>query len=89
MAAGPGFNLIFTVAAFWLMFMLGRPDVAPVVSATPQSIAASAGIQTGDRILSIDGHAMNTWTDSMGAVANALFGRAPLPMEVQIGRAHV
>ena len=46
-AAGPGFNLIFTIAAFWLMFMLGRPDVAPMVTATPHSMAAEAGIQPG------------------------------------------
>ncbi|HEY8585485.1 MAG TPA: RIP metalloprotease RseP [Rhodanobacter sp.] len=82
-AAGPGFNLIFTIAAFWLMFMLGRPDVAPTITATPQSIAASAGIQSGDRIVSIDGRAVGTWTDSMNAVANALLGRQPLPMTVR------
>jgi regulator of sigma E protease len=82
-AAGPGFNLIFTLAAFWLMFMLGRPDVAPVVTATPQSIAARAGVQAGDRILEVDGHQVSSWTDSMDAVANALLGREPLPLTVR------
>jgi len=82
-AAGPGFNLIFTIAAFWLMFLLGRPDAAPVVSAVPQSIAAEAGVRSGDRILSVDGQAMESWTDSMGAVANALLGREPLPLVVR------
>ena len=82
-AAGPGFNLIFTVVAFWLMFMLGRPDVAPVVTATPHGLAAKAGIQPGDRILSIDGRTIPTFTDSMDAVANALLGRKPLPLTVR------
>ena len=82
-AAGPGFNLIVTLAAFWLMFMLGRPDVAPVVTATPHSIAAEAGIQPGDRILSVGGQAVATWSDSMDAVANALLGRMPLPLSVR------
>jgi regulator of sigma E protease len=82
-AAGPGFNLIFTIAAFWLMFMLGRPDAAPVVTATPQSMAAVAGVQPGDRILSIDDQPVTTWTDSMGVVVNALLGRAPLPLTVR------
>ncbi|HEY1589347.1 MAG TPA: RIP metalloprotease RseP, partial [Rhodanobacter sp.] len=82
-AAGPGFNLIFTIAAFWLMFMLGRPDAVPVVTAAPQSIAAKAGILPGDRILSIDGQAVTTWTDSMDVVVNALLGRAPLPLTVR------
>ena len=82
-AAGPGFNLVFTIAAFWLMFMLGRPDAAPLVTAAPQSIAAVAGIQTGDRIVSIDGRTVATWSDSLDSLANALLGRAPLPMTVR------
>jgi regulator of sigma E protease len=82
-AAGPGFNLLFTVAALWLMFMLGRPDVAPVVTATPHSIAAEAGIRPGDRILSIDGRPVGTWSDSIDAVANAMLGRTPLPLTVR------
>ncbi|TAL83484.1 MAG: RIP metalloprotease RseP [Rhodanobacter sp.] len=82
-AAGPGFNLIFTLAAFWVMFMLGRPDVAPVVTAVPHSMAAKAGIQPGDRILRVGGEAVTTWSDSMDAVVNALLGRTPLPLTVR------
>ncbi|WEN16457.1 RIP metalloprotease RseP [Rhodanobacter sp. AS-Z3] len=82
-AAGPGFNLIFTIAAFWLMFMLGRPDAAPLVTATPQSIAAQAGILPGDRILSVDGEQVSTYTDAMDGVVNALLGRTPLPLTVR------
>jgi regulator of sigma E protease len=82
-AAGPGFNLIFTIAALWLMFVLGRPDVAPVVTAAPHSMAATAGIQAGDRILSINGRAVSAWSDSLDAVANALLGRTPLPITVR------
>jgi regulator of sigma E protease len=87
-AAGPGFNLIFTIAAFWLMFMLGRPDVAPVVTAAPQSIAAEAGVRPGDRILSVDGRAVSTFTDAMDSVVNALLGRAPLPLTVRGSDGH-
>jgi regulator of sigma E protease len=82
-AAGPGFNLIFTIAAFWAMFMLGKPDVAPVVTAAPNSMAAAAGVQPGDRILAVDGEPVTTWSDSMAAVANATLGRQPLPLTVR------
>jgi regulator of sigma E protease len=81
--AGPGFNLIFTVVALWLMFMLGRPDAAPIVTAKPQSMAAVAGIQPGDRILRIDGRIVDTWSDSVEAIANALLDRSPLPLTVR------
>lgn len=82
-AAGPGFNLIFTIVAFWAMFMLGKPDVAPVVTATPNSMAAVAGVQPGDRILAVDSEPVTTWSDSMAAVANATLGRQPLPLTVR------
>jgi len=82
-AAGPGFNLIFTVFAFWAMFMLGKPDYAPVVSATPQTLAAEAGIRNGDRVLEVDGKPVDTISDAMEAVANGLLGREPLPLLVR------
>ena len=82
-AAGPGFNLLFTVLAFWAMFMLGRPDVAPVVTATPHSLAAQAGIHTGDRIIDVGGRAVSTWSDAMDGVVNGMLGRTPLPLQVR------
>jgi regulator of sigma E protease len=82
-AAGPGFNLIFTVAALWVMFMLGRPDVAPVVAAEPHSLAAEAGVHPGDRILSIDGSAVASWSDSLDSLGYALLGRRATPMVVR------
>lgn len=81
--AGPGFNLIFTVAAFWLMFMLGRTDYAPLVTAAPQSMAAQAGVRPGDRLLSVGGTPVSTWSDSLDALGNALLGREPLALTVR------
>jgi regulator of sigma E protease len=81
--AGPGFNLIFAVAALWLMFLLGRPDAVPVVTATPGSMAATAGIHPGDRLLRVDGTPVSTMSDAMDQVATALLGREPLPLVVR------
>lgn len=82
-AAGPAFNLLFTVLAFWAMFMIGRPDTAPIVSAAPHSMAADAGVRTGDRILSVNGQSVATLSDSMDAMANALLSRSPTPLTVR------
>jgi regulator of sigma E protease len=81
--AGPAFNLIFTVFAMWAMFMLGKPDVAPLVDAAPQSIAANAGVRAGDRLLTIDGTAVGTWSDSFDLLVNSLLDRQPLPLHVR------
>jgi regulator of sigma E protease len=82
-AAGPGFNILFTVAAFWLMFVMGRTDYAPVVTAAPQSMAAEAGIRPGDRLLSVGGTPVTTWSGSFDAIANAMLGRTPLALTVR------
>jgi regulator of sigma E protease len=82
-AAGPIFNFVFAVAAFWLMFMIGMPDYAPVVTAAPNSMAAAAGVQSGDRILSVGGRQVASWTDAYDTLANHLLGREALPMQVR------
>jgi regulator of sigma E protease len=63
--AGPAMNFVLAVIIAALMFMLvGRP-VAPaqVGRVTEGGPAAQAGLQTGDRILSIDGAAVPYWED--------------------------
>jgi regulator of sigma E protease len=81
--AGPAFNLIFTLVALWAMFMIGKPDFAPLVTAAPNSLAARAGVLPGDRILSVDGRAVATWSDSLEAVANGLLSHEPLPVQLK------
>jgi regulator of sigma E protease len=69
-AAGPVFNLLFTVFAFWLMFVIGKPDYLPVVGHADH-LAASAGFQNGDRITAIGGQPVDTWTDASIALLQA------------------
>ena len=82
-AAGPAFNLLFTVLAFWLVFTLGRASYAPIVTATPHSLAAQAGVQPGDRLLSIGGKAVPTLDDVFTALGDALLGREATPIVVR------
>jgi regulator of sigma E protease len=75
-AAGPLFNLIFAVAAFWVMLVIGKPDFQPIV-AEPTGLAATAGFEAGDRILAIGDEKVATWTDAVGAlVQRAIDGAA-------------
>lgn len=60
--AGPIFNFIFAILALWLMLMIGVPSLRPVVGdIQPQSIAAQAGLQRGDVIVSVDNRRTREW----------------------------
>ncbi len=66
-AAGPAFNILFTIAAFWAMFVVGRPDFQPVIGA-PQGLAATAGLHAGDRIDAVDGERVDSWSSASLAI---------------------
>ena len=71
-AAGPVFNLIFAVLAFWLMFLVGIPESRPVIGAV-SGIAAEAGIEPGDAIVAVDRLDTRTWSHAiLELVAHAL-----------------
>ena len=54
-AAGPIANFVLAVIAYFLIFMIGVKDLVPLVGAVnDDSLAMQAGIEVGDRIVSID-----------------------------------
>lgn len=60
--AGPLFNIIFAILAYWLLFSLGVTRIAPnvdvVLANTP---AAQAGMVAHEKIISIDGEQVDEW----------------------------
>jgi len=80
-AAGPLFNIAFTVFAFWAMFVVGRPDFQPVIGA-PQGLAMQAGLKAGDRIVAVDGEHVDSWSGAMLAVAQAAMQREDATLTV-------
>lgn len=62
-AAGPLFNFLFAIFAFWLMYLIGVPGIKPLIGEVkPGSVAAIAGFQSGDEILAINGEPTPTWS---------------------------
>lgn len=60
--AGPLFNLLFAVIAYWAIFIAGDTGLKPLIGVvTPQSIAAEAGFQTGDELLRIGERPARSW----------------------------
>ncbi len=73
-AAGPLFNFIFAILAYWMMFVVGLPGLKPVVGeVAANSIAATVDIRVGDQIVAINGDPTATWgAASLGVLASSL-----------------
>ncbi len=75
--AGPLFNLLFAVFIFWMLFIfieMPRP-MAPVIDEVAvDSAAEKAGLQQGDRVLSVNGFKVKSWLN-IPALVNSSQGR--------------
>jgi regulator of sigma E protease len=70
--AGPLFNFLFAIFAYWLMFMIGVAGVKPIVGEVLQgSPAALAGFQPQEEIIAVDGEATPTWESARFAILEA------------------
>lgn len=68
-AAGPVFNFLFAVAAYWLVFVIGIAGVKPIVGEVqPQGLAAQGGFHTGDVIVSVGEREVSTWNAALVAL---------------------
>lgn len=56
LAAGPGFNFMFAIVAYWALFMWGLPQTQPVIGQViADSPVAQAGLRSGDIVKSVGG----------------------------------
>ena len=64
-AAGPAANYLFAVVILAIVYVaVGKPHTDPVVGVvSPNSAAAEAGLQSGDRILSLNGSRVDEFSD--------------------------
>jgi regulator of sigma E protease len=71
-AAGPVFNLVFAILAYWLMYLAGVTGPRPLIGdVAPGSIAEKAGIKANDEIINVEARPTPTWE----AVINASIGK--------------
>ncbi|MBB70852.1 MAG: RIP metalloprotease RseP [Legionellales bacterium] len=79
--AGPLFNFIFAIVAYWLIFAMGFSQLVPIVGEVEaNSIAARGGIQAGDVITQVAGKAVHSWQDVRFAMLPYMGTDAPITM---------
>jgi regulator of sigma E protease len=67
--AGPLFNFLFAAIALSLVFMIGIKSFVPIVGEVkPGSVAALAGLNANDEILSVNGQLTKSWYEVQAAL---------------------
>ncbi len=81
--AGPMFNFIFAILAYWIVFSMGVDGIAPVVGKVVEdSIAEAGGFRAGDEITHIDGRPNRSWDEQRLYLYNQAFSRKRIEVDV-------
>jgi regulator of sigma E protease len=86
--AGPAFNFIFAVLAYWALLAGGVMALKPAVGdVVPNSYAARAGLEFGDKIVAVGDVETTDWESTLVAILDHMVadGRVPLTLEGEEG----
>ena len=86
--AGPFFNFMFAILAYWALFVYGVPTLRPAIGVVePGTYAEDAGLSFGDRILAVGEKETPDWESALVAMLDGLIadGRVALRLEDEAG----
>lgn len=86
--AGPLFNFLFAIVAYWVLFINGVPTMKPAVGeVAANTYAAEAGLEFGDRILKVGDRDATDWETALVSMLDEMVsdGRIPLKLEGEDG----
>ncbi|RMD71154.1 MAG: sigma E protease regulator RseP [Gammaproteobacteria bacterium] len=82
--AGPLFNFLLAILAYWAMFMVGVTGVKPIIGGVePGSLAAEAGLKPQDEIVAVEGEKTPTWESAIFALLPKVLDREPVTLTVK------
>lgn len=82
--AGPAFNFLFAIVAYWLMYVSGVPGIKPIIGeVVPNSTAAHAGLVADDEITAVGDRPVGTWERSVLAILDELLSTGQIKLTVR------
>jgi len=82
--AGPLFNFVFAILAYWLVFVSGDVGLRPLVGEVePESVAEQAGFRPGDELLAVGERQTPTWESAVYSFMAEYLQGADLAVRVQ------
>lgn len=88
--AGPLTNVIFTIFAFLIIFMIGIKSPKPIIGKIlPQTIASQVGMKAGDEIIAINHQKVVNWQDVMLAVFSHIGEKNTLALDTKSSNSQI
>jgi regulator of sigma E protease len=88
--AGPLANFVLAIALYWGLYSSGVEELRARIGAPPaQSQAALAGFQEGELVRSVNGDAVQTWTDFRWHLLNDALDRRSVTIETINGQSEI
>jgi len=82
--AGPLFNFLFAILAFWWVFVSGDSGLRPLIGEVNEgSVAQQAGFQPGEEILAVGGERTPTWESAVYALLSESLDHRQLSIRVR------
>ncbi|MCP1726624.1 regulator of sigma E protease [Natronospira proteinivora] len=81
--AGPAFNFLFAILAYWAIFVAGIPGIKPIIGeVSSQSPAAEAGLTAEDEILAVNSRQTPTWRSANVELLDGILNDRPIDLRV-------
>ena len=83
-AAGPTFNFIFAIMAYWLMFVVGIAGIKPIIgNVDNDGLAMQAGLVSGYEIVAVNHNKTPIWDVAVKNIIPAIIDRSQATLELK------
>jgi regulator of sigma E protease len=82
--AGPAFNFLFALIAYWVLSMQGIPTIRPVIGPVePDSYAAAAGLQQNELLVAVGDLPVSDWSTAVLSILDEMVSTGEIPLVVE------
>lgn len=83
-AAGPAFNFIFAIFAYWLMFVVGVSGIKPIIGNVDENgLAMQSGLVSGYEIVAVNNNKTPIWDVAVKNIIPAIVERSQAVLELK------
>ena len=82
--AGPAFNFLFALIAYWILSMQGVPTLRPVIGpVSADSYASEAGLQSEELLVAVGDQTVDNWNKALLLILDEMVTTGQIPLVVQ------